>query len=421
MNIHFIGIGGIGVSSLAQIFHQKGEKVSGSDLIETDITKALRRKKIKIQIGHDEKNILKKHDLVIYSPAIPKSNLELKRAKKLRIKCLSYPQALGKLTKEHYTIAVAGTHGKSTTTAMLSLIATNAGLDPTVVIGTKIREFKNQNFRVGNSNYLIIEACEYMESFLNFYPNILIITNIEADHLDYFETFKNYKKAFKKLIKKVAIDGVVIMDGKEKECAEAVKGAQVQTIFCDNYDLETGVIGKFNKVNAKLAAIAATFLNIPIATIKKSLKAYKGSWRRLEYKHIKGYKCTFIDDYGHHPTEIQVTLNAIREEHSNAKILCVFQPHQYSRTKVLLKEFGRSFKEADEIIIPNIYKVRDSEKITKKISTDDLVNEIAKHNKIVSNGGGLEKTAEFIKKNHSKYDIIVTMGAGDIENIYKML
>lgn len=421
--IHFIGIGGIGTSSLAQILHKKGKIISGSDTVPSDLTRSLKLSGIKIFLNHNETNINTLHQLVIYSPAIPKSNEELLKAKKLKIKCLSYPEALGELTKDYYTIAIAGTHGKSTTTAMISLIAVNASMDPTVVIGTKIREFKNQNYRVGNSNYLIIEACEYKESFLHFHPNILIITNIEAEHLDYYKNLKNYKNAFKKLVGKIPIDGAVIIDSNDKNSKEVVKGAKTQIIQCEKLSatIKTGVIGKFNQKNAQFALIAATLLNIPNNIIKKTLKSYKGSWRRLHYKTKKNYKCKFIDDYGHHPTEIQETLAAIREQYPDKKILCVFQPHQYSRTYLLLKDFGQSFSAVDEIIIPNIYKVRDSKKDVKRISPEKLVKEIKKHNKKVKYSDGLQKTAEFIKKNHSKYDLIVTMGAGDIDSIYKMI
>lgn len=440
-NIHFIGIGGIGCSSLAQILHHQKKKISGSDSTATTLTKSLKLSGIKISYEHKLSNISKKHQLIIYSPAIPADNPELIQARKLKIPCISYPKALGELTKEYYTIAIAGTHGKSTTTAMISLIAVKAGLDPTVVIGTKLREFKNRNYRVGNSNFLIIEACEYKESFLHFHPNLLIITNIEADHLDHYGTFAKYKKAFESLVKKVPKDGTVIINENDKSSREVVKGAKAHLTKWgistkDGFKLTEGILthsdgtciklqpgipGQFNIENAAFAAISTLTLNTPVAIIEKSISAYKGSWRRLEYKRKKGYSCTFIDDYGHHPTEIRLTLATIREHNPKAKILCVFQPHQHSRTHFLLKEFGKSFGDVDEVIVPNIYKVRDSESDVKKVSTDDLVHEISKHHKHASNGEGFENTAAFIKKHHKKYDIIVTMGAGDIDGIYKML
>ena len=421
--IHFIGIGGIGTSSLAQILHEKGKIISGSDLVKTEITKSLKLKKIKISIGHNEKNVNKKHQLIIYSPAIPNSNPEMKKAKSLKIKCLSYPQALGELTKKHYTVAIAGAHGKSTTTAMISLIATSAKLDPTVVIGTKLKEFKNQNYRMGKSNLLIIEACEYKRSFLNFEPDILVITNIEADHLDYYKNIQDYKKAFKQLIAKIKKNGTVIIDTDDKFSRQAVREAndlKIIKISGKSKKFHPGIPGKFNLTNASLAAAAAIELKVPIKTIEKSLKNYHGSWRRMEYKKTKFPHTIFIDDYGHHPTEVRSTLSAIRETHPDAKILCVYQPHQYSRTKIFLKEFGKSFYAVDEIIIPDIYDARDYEKGLKTISVDELVKEIKKHQPNVQNGISMEKTAQYIEKNHKKFDVIVTMGAGDIDKIYKL-
>ncbi|MEK7547653.1 MAG: UDP-N-acetylmuramate--L-alanine ligase [Patescibacteria group bacterium] len=440
--IHFIGIGGIGTSSLAQILKEKGKTISGSDLVKTEITESLKLKKIKISIGHNEKNVNKKHQLIIYSPAIPDTNPEMEKAKNLKIKCLSYPQALGELTKKHYTVAIAGAHGKSTTTAMISLITANAKLDPTVVIGTKLKEFKNQNYRVGKSRLLIIEACEYKRSFLNFEPDILVITNIEADHLDYYKDIQDYKKAFKQLIGKLKKNGAVIIGEDDKFSSQVVKNISKKVVrisgkskkfdyFLDGnvlynnknrekINIRPGIPGKFNLKNASLSAAVAVELKVPVEKIEKSLKNYHGSWRRMEYKKTKFQHTIFIDDYGHHPTEVRSTLSAIRETHPDAKILCVYQPHQYSRTKIFLEEFAKSFYAVDEIIIPDIYDARDYEKGQKTISVDELVKVIKKHHSHVQNGISLKKTAQFIKKNHKKFDVIVTMGAGDIGEIYKL-
>lgn len=419
-NIHFIGIGGIGNSSLAQILHEKGNKISGSDSVPSQITKNLKQKGINVNYEHKASNIDKKHQLVIFSPAIPANNPELQEAKKLKIRCLSYPQALGEFSKDYFTIAVSGTHGKSTTTAMIALILIKAGLDPTVVIGTKLKELKNRNFRTGDSKYLVIEACEYKESFLHFKPDILIVTNIEAEHLDFYKNLKNYKHAFFKLMEKVPSKGKIIINPKDPNTKSLLKGLKAEILPAEE-KIKPGIPGDFNIENASLAAEVAKSLGINQKTIEKTLKNYKGSWRRMQYKRKKLGKVVFIDDYAHHPTEIEMTLRAIRENHPYDKLLCVFQPHQYSRTKWLLKEFGESFIEADQVIVPNIYKVRDSEEDVKSVSTDDLVRAINKNGKKAINGEGIEKTAEYIKKNHKNFDLIVTMGAGDIDKIYKIL
>lgn len=428
--VHFIGIGGIGTSAIARILHEKGKKVSGSDLVPSQLTKSLKLAGINVKIGHDEKFVSKRHDLIIYSPAIPTSNPELKKAKKLKIPTISYSKALGKLTKDYFTIAVAGTHGKSTTTAMIALIAEKAGLDPSVVIGTKIRQFKNRNFRVGKSNLLIIEACEYKRTFLHVHPDILVLTNIEADHLDYYKDLSDYKDAFRELVKKVPKKGAIVIREKGAHLKNITGNAKCPVIAWENTgNLKPKVPGKFNMENAANAALTCKILGIDNKIIEKVISNFGGTWRRMEVKRKKGYKCTFIDDYAHHPTEIQLTLAAIREQHPASKILCVYQPHQYSRTRHLLKGFGRSFYDVDKVIIPNIYKVRDSQEDIEKVSTDTLVAEInktrersgrAKRHK-AQNGHGLQRTADYIKKNSSKFDIIITMGAGDITDIYKWL
>lgn len=422
-NIHFIGIGGIGTSAVAQILNEKGKNISGSDTIQSDLTKTLKLKGIKVSIGHNENYITKKHQLVIYSPAIPKTNPELKKAKKIKIKTISYPQALGELSKEYFTIAVAGAHGKSTTTAMIALTLTKAELDPTVVIGTKIREFGNQNFRKGKGKYLVVEACEYRRSFLNINPDILIITNIEAEHLDYYKNLADYVKAFNQLAKKVPKNGKIIANLTDKNIKPALKGVKAKIVKI-NKDLKLNpkVPGKFNITNAQFAATACEEVGITTKNITKAINDFKGTWRRMEYKKVRLGKTKFIDDYAHHPTEIKTTLTAIREQFPKEKILVIFQPHQYSRTRLLLKDFGKSFSNVDEVIIPNIYRVRDTEKDVKSISPQDLVDEINKHHKNKAKyENSLEKTAQFIKQNHSKYDLIVTMGAGDIDKIYKMI
>lgn len=448
--IHFVGIGGIGVSALAEIFLNKNISISGSDNTPSEITENLHKTGAKIYNKHAASNLEKDTELVVHSPAIPRDNPELVKAKKLNIKCLTYPQALGLLSQNYYTIAVAGSHGKSTTTAMIARIMYKAGLDPTVVVGTKMPEFNNMNFRVGKSRYLVIEACEYKDSFLNFAPDLLVITNIEADHLDYFKNIANYKKSFQKIAQKVPENGFLIINLDDKNSRTVIKKAKAKLLtfsgskkYADYFlynnlliekpktkktnkkteqhlRVTPGVIGSFNLINASLAAIACKSLNMENKKIEQALKGFKGSWRRLEKRKTSLKGPIIIDDYGHHPTEIKKTLAAIRAQYPKKNILCVFQPHQYNRTHQLLKEFGKSFKAVNQVIIPNIYKVRDTKSDLKRISTDRLVREIAKYHRSVSNGGGLKKTAEYLKKNYKNFDVIVTMGAGDIENIYGM-
>ena len=425
-NIHFVGIGGIGNSGLAQILNAKKKKITGSDSCNSALISSLKRSNIKVTIGHKESNLPKNTDIVVYSPAIPENNVELKKAESLKIKCLTYPQALGELTKEYYTIAIAGTHGKSTTTAMIAKILTEAGLNPSVVIGTKMREFHNRNFKVGESKYLIIEACEYKRSFLNFTPTILVVTNIEADHLDYYKDLKDYQSAFIELAKKVQKTGYVIINPEDKNSLILEKNTKASVIKLNKkleqeVRIEPGVPGEFNVTNGSMAATVSLLLNIPNKKIEQSLRNFKGTWRRMEIKRKRLGKTIFMDDYAHHPTEIKATLRAVREKHPKDKILCIYQPHQLSRTRLFLKGLGKSFENVDQVIIPNIYKVRDSKEESQKVSTESLVSEIKKHQKHVRNGNGLKSTAQYVKSNYSKYDLIITMGAGDIDSIYKMI
>ncbi len=304
MKIHFIGIGGIGVSALAQYYLAKGDKVSGSDLTSSEIIDLLKKKGAKIYPGpHKPKNLPKDADLVIYSPAVSLDNPELKKAKTLKIKSKSYPQALGELTKNYFTIAVAGTHGKSTVTAMLGLILVKAGLDPTVILGTKLKEFKNSNFRLGKGKYLVIEADEWQASFLNYYPRIIVLTNIEKEHLDYYRDLKHILKTYKEFISHLPKGGVLVTN-KNLRGAERLKKI-------------LKVPGKHNLSNALLALKTAQVLKISDKISFKALSGYKGAWRRFEIKkfQVSGFRFQVISDYAHHPTEIAATLKAARQKY----------------------------------------------------------------------------------------------------------
>jgi len=419
--IHIIGIGGIGASALAQILKEKGKEITGSDQKGSKIIDELRKKQIDVKINHSENNIEKDIDIIIYSPAIPEGNVELKKAKEEGITTLSYPEALGEFSKDYEVIAIAGTHGKSTTTAMTALILENGGVKPTVVIGTKIKEFGNKNFKVGNSKYLIIEACEYKESFLNFTPAILVITNIEADHLDYYKNEENYRTAFKKIIAKTT--KTIIINENDQISKELTTKLKTEVLSQKNLKTKAkpSVPGKFNIENAELASLVGEKLEIPTKIIKNTIENFKGTWRRMEIKKTKFKKKIFIDDYAHHPTEIKKTLRAIKEHYTNQKILCIFQPHQYNRTHELLNEFAKSFKDADKVIIPNIYKVRDTEEDIKKVSPEKLIKEINKNSQNAEYGDGIKNTTKKIEKQINDYDVIVTMGAGNINSIYETL
>ena len=417
MKAYFIGIGGIGVSALARYYLKKGWQVSGSDLVSSEITQALKKLGTKIYIGrHKTKNLSKDIDLVIYSPAVQLDNPELRTAKKLRIKYLSYPEALGGLTKEHFTIAIAGTHGKSTVTAMLGLLLVRAGLDPTVIVGTKVKEFGNSNCRVGDSKHLIIEACEHEESFLNYSSDIAVITNIEPEHLDYYKNFSNIKKAFSKFTQKLKKNGILITEKEYKSSKDAKKLRKILK-----------VPGEHNIFNALATLTVARSLKIPDKISFKTLSEYRGCWRRFEIKKLEigkqpygespkaTRKLEIVDDYAHHPTEIKATLEAARQKWPKRKIWCIFQPHQYYRTHCLFSDFVKVLKTAsiNKIIITDIYDVagREDKKIKEKINSQKLVKAINKPEVIYLLQ---EKIVSHLKKNLQGKEIIIIMGAGDI-------
>lgn len=425
--VHFIGIGGIGVSALAKYYLKKGFRVSGSDLASSEIIESLKKQGVRIFLGkHSGINLTKDTSLVIYSPAVNSGNPELREAKKRKIKIQSYPEALGQLTKEYFTIAVSGTHGKSTTTAMLGLLFIKAGFDPTIILGTKLKELGNSNCRVGKSQYLIIEADEHFASFLNYWPRIIVLTTIEADHLDYYKNLKNIISTFKKYLGHLDKDDILIANKDDKNVLGLSKKIK-NTVYFSLKQKEAKRLksilkapGEHNISNALAALSVARTLKIPDKTSFQALSGYTHAWRRFETHKIKirGKKITLISDYGHHPTELRVTLKAARERYPKKKILCVFQPHQYQRTYYLFKDFVSVLKKApvDNIIITDIYDVagREEKDIKKKMSAEKLVKTINKKNVIYV---PKKEVRGYLEKNLKQGDVLIVMGAGDIYNL----
>ena len=426
MKIHFIGIGGIGVSSLAGYFLAKGDKVTGSDMTESELTRYLIKKGVDLKIGpHSAKNIEKGTDLVIHTPAVGTNNPEIREAKKKNIEVLSYPEALGRLTKNHFTIAVSGTHGKSTTTAMLALILIEARLDPTVIIGTKLKEFGGSNFRMGHSKYLLIEADEYKESFLNYHPKMIVLTNIDNDHLDYYGSIEKIIKAFKRYFKNLQRNGHIIANGDDMNTITALKGEKkvkyysLKNDLADNIRKVLKVPGEHNVSNALAVHKTALTLGLDSKETIASLSKYKGSWRRFEIFRT-GYKnIILISDYAHHPTEVEKTLKAAREKYRNRRIKCVFQPHQYKRTQYLFDDFAAVLKDApvEEIVLSEIYGVagREEKGISKKVNSRKLA--LAAGSKVIYKKT-IEEAGRYLKKNLKGDDLIVIMGAGDIYDLF---
>ena len=451
--IHFVGIGGIGVSAIAKLMIWQGKKVSGSDCQQSEITDELKKMGVKFFIGHQRENLADDIDLLICTLAVPEDNLEIIKAKKLGIPIFTYPQALGFLTKEKFGIAICGTHGKSTASSMLALILKKAGLDPTVVIGSKVADFSG-NATIGKSEYFVFEACEYKRAFLNYYPKIIILNNIELDHTDYYKNLENYENAFEEFIKHLPENGTLIYNEDDKVIQKLSIKNQSQglkfkilsfgsdkknDLVLSDIQLKNGetrfkvifqeknlgefilkVPGIFNVYNALGAIAAALLLKIKPEIIKKTLADFQGIWRRFELVgEINGAK--IISDYAHHPTEVRSTIEGAKNFYPEKKIIAVFQPHQRNRTKKLFNDFIKSFDSADIIILSEIFDVAGrEEKKDNDVSSLDLVKEIKKRlkEKTVLFAKDLKETKKMILENAQKNDIILVMGAGDI---YKMI
>jgi UDP-N-acetylmuramate--alanine ligase len=421
-NIHFIGIGGVGMSALAQLFLEQGKGISGSDSGESKTIEMLRERGVEISIGHSVNNVPSDADLVIYSDAVKANNVERVRAGELSKQTLSYFEALGKVASEYYLIAVSGAHGKTTTTAMLADVLEDAGLDPTVVVGS-IRARTKSNFRAGKSNYFVVEADEYMRHFLNFTPKVLIILNIDGDHLDYYKDIADIQSAFGELVSKIPEDGFLICNPKGPNMDKVTERAKCKvvdyTLYIQN-DLALKAPGNHNRSNAGAVLAAAEVLGIERGKSEESLKNFAGTWRRFEYKGETEGGALVYDDYAHHPTEITATLQAAREKFSNKKIILVFQPHLYSRTKLLKDEFIESLSKADVVLLAPIYAAREAK--DESITSEMLVEEISKKTAAKS-FNSLKEIEEHLKtkKADSNSVIIITMGAGDIYKVGESL
>jgi len=418
--IHFVGIGGIGISSIARMFLLKGKKVSGSDTSDSEIVKELVKLGAKVKIGHKKENLAPKNEILIYSVAVPKNNPELIEAKKLGIKTLTYPEVLGLISKNHYTVAISGTHGKTTTTAMAAKIFIDAGLKPTVIVGSLLKD-QRSNFIAGDGEFFIVEACEYKRSFLNLKPKILAVTNIDNDHLDYYKNMTEIQKAFAELVSKIPKDGLLICNSYNPKIKPLLKSAKCPIIdytkVKEKFNLKFP--GKHNLENAKTAFAVGRIIGIKEKEIIRSLENFSGTWRRFDYKGKAKTGALIYDDYAHHPTEIKTTLKSFHEKFPDKKLIVIFQPHLFSRTKLLLDDFSKSFKDADEIILAPIYAAR--EKIDKTINSEMLAERIKKHRKSALSLENFEKITDYLMANSGKSDLIVLMGAGDIYKVGERL
>ena len=426
------------MSGLAAVLLNNGYKVSGSDSKESAILDKLRKKGAQIYIGHDSKNLVDV-DLVVYTAAIPDSNPEIIEAKKQNLILMDRAEFLGLIMKGHkYNVAVAGTHGKTTCTSMISHITLEGDLDPTILVGGDL-DIINGNYRIGQSEYFITEACEYKASFLRFFPYVGIILNIDADHLDYYKDINHIAETFEKFSHLIPKDGYLIGYGGDHRVKAILDKADCNTISYgfDNEDIVAKNIsydnkgcatftvyekdtelfevslsnpGKHNVLNALSAISTGLIFNIPSDKIISGLKKCKGAHKRFEYKgEVNGI--TIIDDYAHHPVEIKATLNTAQKVDHN-KVYCVFQPHTYTRTKTLFDEFTTAFDNCDELILMDIYAAREAD--TGLVSSDELGDAIRARGIKCTNAHSHEEAANILKSKAKSGDIILTVGAGDV-------
>ncbi len=443
IRIYFIGIGGISMSGLAEILLSEGFTVSGSDRAPSDLTRMLEDRGVNVFYGQKKENLTKDIDLVVYTAAIKSDNPELLAAHKLNIPMLTRAELLGQMMKNYETpVAVSGTHGKTTTTSMISQILLSAEADPTLSIGGIYRPIGG-NIRVGASELFVTEACEYTNSFLSFFPKIGIILNIEEDHLDFFKDLADIRNSFHRFAQLLPADGTLIINGDIERCEELTEGLSCKVI---TYGLSSGsdytasqvtydesgfpsfilsrqnggerkfslrVHGDHNILNALAAIALADLLGLSDEVIHAGLAAFTGTDRRFEYKgQVNGVN--IINDYAHHPTEIRATLSAAAQ-YPHRRLWCVFQPHTYTRTKAFLEEFASALSLADEIILADIYAAR--EKDTLGISSETLQEKIRSLGHSCHYFPTFEAIENYLLKNCTKDDLLITMGAGDVVKV----
>jgi UDP-N-acetylmuramate--alanine ligase len=446
-HIYFVGIGGISMSGLAEILASEGFRVSGSDSKRSSVTDGLEQKGIRVNIGQRGGNIGEDIDCAILTSAIREDNPEFVAIREKNIPSLTRAQLLGQLMKNYkVSIAVSGTHGKTTTTSMIGDILMEADCDPTILVGGMLKSIGG-NIHIGSSDYFVTEACEYTNSFLSFFPTIGVILNIEADHMDFFKDLEDIYNSFRQFALLIPEDGYLIINGDIPRVSEIIKDLPCKVIIfgggaaCDyavgsfNYDdrgcptfvvqrkereavtLTLKVPGAHNGANAMAALAVADVLDIPIQSSIVSLGNFGGTERRFEWKgSLQGV--TIIDDYAHHPTEISATLTAA-SHYTYQTLWCVFQPHTFTRTAAFLKEFAQALSGADHVVLTDIYAARETN--TVGVTSVDLLEELQALGTKCDYFSTFDEVENFLLENCTKGDLLITMGAGDVNLIGERL
>lgn len=437
---HFflIGIGGIGMQAVARLLKAEGARVSGSDMYDFEARAALEQEGIKVYIGHDADHVAPDVSEVIYSIAVPESNPEILRARELGLPLRRRLELVGEIMQKRVGIAISGTHGKTTTTTMTTMMFEAAGVHPTALIGAEVRTLKS-NVILGAGPHMIVEACEYGRSFMDLRPKIAVLTNVEPDHLDYYKDFDDIKQAFLQFIELLPEDGVVVANGDDPAIREIVGKASRRVVWAglgEGNDFRAtdlrftegrmhfavnGVAtyiqmpGRHNVANAVLAWAVAKQADIDDATLQHVLEdVFTGLARRFEIiGSTKGV--TFVDDYAHHPTEIMAMLDGAREYFGDRRLIVVFHPHQHSRTRILLDDFAKSFVNADRVIVAPIYAVRDTKEDIASISSEQLVAKVNEQNHNAEYLGDFGQIEDALLEDLEPGDVLITLGAGQAD------
>jgi UDP-N-acetylmuramate--alanine ligase len=448
MRVHFVGIGGSGMNGLARMLLDCGAIVTGSDAKPNAQTLQLTKRGVKISREQIGELLDKTVDLVVHTAAVKDSHPELQAAHALNLRTIKYAKMLGDVMQERLGVAIAGTHGKSTTTAMTALALVQCNLDPSFVVGGTVPQLGGTGSRSGQGEAFIAEACEYDRSFHNLAPTVAVITNIEEDHLDCYANIYQIIESFRQFVKLVPSHGRVIAHGRDENVAKVImdSGVPVETVSLGEETtwstrptgLENGcptgevtykgqvvatiklsVPGQHNLLNATMALAAAAACGADIQQAADAIGTFKGVDRRqTELGTVRNTPgAVVVDDYAHHPTELRTTLAALREKYNPKRLVCIFQPHQHSRTRHLIEDFATSFTSADLVVMPDIYFVRDSEAEKQAVCTQDLIEKIKANGQEAVHIPTFEAIVAHVRGLAREGDLIITMGAGNVNEI----
>jgi UDP-N-acetylmuramate--alanine ligase len=434
-HIHFIGIGGIGMSALARFWVHEGAVVTGSDRESSIITEGLEALGVQIFYEQKAENVSSRQDLelVVYTEAMPYDHPELVAARALQVPVVNYFEALGQVANEYYLIAVAGSHGKTTTTAMITDILEEAGIDPTAIIGS-LRSKTKSNFRAGKSKYAVVEACEYKRDFLHLQPDVLVITNIEYEHVDYYKDLSDVQSAFRAMAEKLPNDGVIITNVTDPAIAPVLadlsnNGHPMTVIdYRPNIDVHSKLRqpGMHIRMDAAAATTVAQFLGIERVVSDRALENFAGTWRRFEYKgpvliHGRASEVPVYDDYGHHPTELRATFAGVRELYPEHKLKVVFQAHMYSRTHELFDDFVDALSSADSVYLLPIYAAR--EENISGVTSEKLATAIELRGTPASVLQTIPACVQAVRESlaYDQKEVVLVIGAGAVTEVASLL